>query len=52
VIYCWHYKWSLPLIEQEKPNVVVDELLEHYFYKQLPNELDNIEPPKGFASNL
>ena len=42
VIYCWQYNWSRSLLEQEKPNVVIDELLEHYFYQQDPVKLSGI----------
>jgi hypothetical protein len=47
VIYCWQYKWNVALIEKEKPNVVIDELLEHYFYQQDPAALDVAIPPAG-----
>jgi alginate O-acetyltransferase complex protein AlgJ len=43
VIYRWQYKWDPTLIENEKPTVVIDELLEHYFYQQNPKELASIE---------
>lgn len=43
VIYRWQYSWNIPLIEKEKPNVVIDELLEHYFYQQNPEKLDSVE---------
>lgn len=43
VIYRWQYKWDPSLIEKEKPNVVIDELLEHYFYQQNPQTLASVE---------
>lgn len=43
VIYRWQYKWDFSLIEKEKPDVVIDELLEHYFYQQNPATLDSVE---------
>jgi len=39
VIYCWHYHWNRQLIEKEQPNVVIDELNEHFFYQQEPDKL-------------
>jgi hypothetical protein len=39
VIYCWQYNWDARLIEREKPDVVIDEMLEHYFYGQDPGSL-------------
>jgi alginate O-acetyltransferase complex protein AlgJ len=31
VLYIWHYHWDRPLIEREKPDVVIDEMLERFF---------------------
>ena len=39
VVYIWHYEWDRPLIEREKPEVVIDEILERFFNLQDPNEL-------------
>ncbi|MGZ4961200.1 MAG: alginate O-acetyltransferase AlgX-related protein [Limisphaerales bacterium] len=39
VIYRWQHTWDRSLIEKEKPVVVIDELLEHYFYQQNPEAL-------------
>jgi hypothetical protein len=39
VIYVWHYDWDRRLIEQEKPDVVIDEILERFFNLQDPVEL-------------
>ncbi len=43
VIYRWQYRWDCSLIEKEKPIVVIDELLEHYFYQQNPETLASKE---------
>jgi alginate O-acetyltransferase complex protein AlgJ len=39
VVYVWQYDWNLPLIEREKPDVVVDEILERFFSQQDPAQL-------------
>jgi len=39
VIYVWQYDWDRPLIEREKPNLVIDEMLERFFNLTDPNEL-------------
>jgi hypothetical protein len=39
VIYVWHYTWDLPLIEREKPDVVIDEILERFLNNQDPTDL-------------
>jgi alginate O-acetyltransferase complex protein AlgJ len=43
VIYLWkyendhaHYEWDRPLIEREKPDVVIDEMLERFFCTEDP----------------
>jgi alginate O-acetyltransferase complex protein AlgJ len=38
-IYIWHYDWDYPLIEREKPDVVIDEMLERFFNLTDPSEL-------------
>ena len=50
VIYCWQYHWSRPLIEDEHPDVVIDELLEHYFYQQEPAKLALMDALKDSAA--
>jgi alginate O-acetyltransferase complex protein AlgJ len=30
-VYIWQYNWNIPVIEKEKPDVVVDEFLERLF---------------------
>ena len=39
VIYIWAYNWDRVLIESEKPDVVIDEILERFFNIQDPAEL-------------
>jgi alginate O-acetyltransferase complex protein AlgJ len=39
VVYVWQYDWDRPLIEREKPDVVIDEMLERFFNLAVPNEL-------------
>jgi hypothetical protein len=39
VLYIWHYDWDRPLIEREKPDVVIDEMLERFFNEKDPLEL-------------
>jgi alginate O-acetyltransferase complex protein AlgJ len=39
VIYVWHEDWDRPLIEREKPDVVIDEMLERFFNLVDPVEL-------------
>jgi len=36
VLYVWHYDWDRALIEREKPDVVIDEILERFFNLQDP----------------
>jgi hypothetical protein len=55
VIYSWQYHWSRALIENEQPDVVIDELLEHYFYQQDPARLKLLDgldepPPTGMRA--
>lgn len=39
VVYIWQYDWNRPLIEREKPDVVIDEMLERFFNTANPAEL-------------
>lgn len=39
VLYIWQYHFDKPLIERERPQVVVDEILERFLIVQDPNEL-------------
>jgi hypothetical protein len=39
IIYVWHYEWDRRLIEQEKPELVIDEILERFFNVQDPVKL-------------
>lgn len=36
VFYIWQYEWNRQLIEREKPDVVIDEMLERYVNQQDP----------------
>jgi len=39
VIYVWHYNWDWFLIEREKPDVVIDEMVERFLNIQDPTDL-------------
>jgi hypothetical protein len=39
VIYIWQYYWDTAFLEREKPDVVIDEILERFFNEQDPIEL-------------
>jgi len=39
VIYDWRYRWNWTLIERERPDVVIDEMLERFLNIQNPAEL-------------
>ena len=39
VLYVWQQHWSVPLVERERPDMVVDEMLERYFNERDPREL-------------
>lgn len=39
VVYIWHFDWDRPLIEREKPAVVIDEMLERFFNTENPLDL-------------
>ncbi len=43
VIYIWHPEWDRPLIEREKPDVVIDEMLERIFNEQDPVALARLD---------
>jgi hypothetical protein len=47
VIYLWHYDWDRPLIEREKPDVVIDEILERRI-----NLLDPVELARQDQSSV
>lgn len=40
VLYMWQYDWDRPLIEREKPDVVIDEIVERFFNIENPVELE------------
>jgi alginate O-acetyltransferase complex protein AlgJ len=63
VIYLWkysndypHYEWNRPLVEREKPDVVIDEMLERFFCMEDPvalahkDELSETNSPASTAS--
>jgi hypothetical protein len=39
VVYIWHPDWDRSLIEREKPDVVIDEMLERFFNTERPLDL-------------
>lgn len=39
VIYFWQYDWKRSVIEREKPDVVIDEILERAFNEEAPSAL-------------
>jgi len=51
VVYVWQYEWNAALIEREKPDVVIDEILERFFNIQDPNDLARRDqlPPGSVA---
>lgn len=50
VVYVWQYEWNAPLIEREKPDVVIDEILERFFNLQDPVELARKDQLSGTPS--
>jgi alginate O-acetyltransferase complex protein AlgJ len=52
VLYLWQYNWDPALIEREKPDLVIDEILERFFNQMDPAEMmrkDNL-PRTGPAA--
>ncbi len=43
VIYVWHYDWDRSLVEREKPDVVIDEMVERFFNVTDPVELASLD---------
>ena len=41
VLYLWQYDWNRPLIERERPDVVIDEITERFFNIENPVELEH-----------
>lgn len=39
VIYLWQYNWDKAFIEKEKPEVIIDEMLERFLNRENPREL-------------
>lgn len=56
VLYIWHYDWDRPLIEREKPDVVIDEMLERFFNTTDPvalarkDQSSATNAPRGLAA--
>lgn len=51
VIYIWHYEWDRSLIEREKPDVVIDEMVERFFNLQDPVALACKDQSSGARTN-
>ena len=48
VLYIWQYYWDAAFLEREKPDVVIDEILERFFNTEDPRELmrkDDLRQP-------
>ena len=46
VIFIWRYHWDAAFLEREKPDVVIDEILERFLNQQNPRDLrakDNLQ---------
>ncbi len=41
VVYIWQHDWSTPFLEQQKPDVVIDEIAERSFYRGNPASWKN-----------
>lgn len=55
VIYVWQYEWDRPVIERERPDVVIDEMLERFFNQQDPLALarkDQLSETQSAVSGL
>ena len=39
VVYVWGQNWDKPFIEREKPDIVIDELLERFAIARDPEDL-------------
>ncbi|WP_160164626.1 hypothetical protein [Pedosphaera parvula] len=39
VTYLWQDYWDVAFLEKEKPDVVIDEMLERFFCRAEPQEL-------------
>ncbi|MDB6124804.1 MAG: hypothetical protein JWQ71_3797 [Pedosphaera sp.] len=46
VVYLWTYQWDPAFIEQEKPDLVIDEILERFLYKENPGKTRALEALK------
>jgi alginate O-acetyltransferase complex protein AlgJ len=55
VVYLWQYDWNKPLIEREKPDLVIDEILERFFNEEDPLTLarkDQLSEAKSAVNGL
>jgi hypothetical protein len=46
VVYLWQHEWDTDFLEREKPDVVIDEVVERFFNEEDPVELmrkDNLK---------
>jgi len=50
VIYLWHYDWDRPVIEREKPDVVIDEIVERNLVNLDPIELRRKDEASDYNS--
>lgn len=41
VVYVWQHHWDVPFLEQQKPDVVIDEVAERSFYRGNPASWKN-----------
>jgi alginate O-acetyltransferase complex protein AlgJ len=51
VVYIWQYNWNKALIEREKPDLVIDEILERFFNQEDPVELGRNDEASGRVSS-
>ena len=46
-VYIWQYEWDAAFIEREKPDVVIDEIVERFFNNQDPRILMQLDSLPG-----
>jgi hypothetical protein len=55
VIYIWEYNWDMAFLQQQKPDVVIDEMLQRYLLNADPvalkNATDNIDQRVAYLAN-
>lgn len=52
VTFVWQYNWSKPLLENEKPDVVIDEMVERIFNLEQPKNLKAYDEADVIISSL